>query len=191
MYEQPPALAERLLVLALGRGDEARAILGDLAEDYAVALRDRGPGAARRWYWREAIMLGGSSTLGRLLGRAPLSRSSHRRDSTVNNPLSSIGVFQDAQYAFRAIRRDRGFFVFATLVIGLGVGASTAVFSVVSPLLLQPLPFHEPERLVLIENSASGGTGMSAITSRTSNVRDYPEIDFRSSPNSGRSRERG
>ena len=120
-------------------------------------------------------MLSGSHSFGRLLGRAPLSRSSHRRDSTVNNPLSSIGVFQDAQYAFRAIRRDRGFFVFATLVIGLGVGASTAVFSVVSPLLLQPLPFHEPERLVLIENSESGGTGMSAITSRTSNVRDYRE----------------
>jgi predicted permease len=72
----------------------------------------------------------------------------------------------------RAIRRDRAFFVFATLIIGLGVGASTAVFSVLSPLLLQPLPFAEPERLVLIENGDGTG-GLSGVTSRTSNVRDF------------------
>lgn len=86
--------------------------------------------------------------------------------------LGTIGLVQDAGYALRAIRRDRGFFVFATLIIGLGVGASTAVFSVMSPLLLQPLPFHEPERLVVVDNDAGGG-GLSAITSRTGNLRDF------------------
>jgi putative ABC transport system permease protein len=86
--------------------------------------------------------------------------------------LSTSGFAQDARYALRAIRRDPAFVVFATLIIGLGVGASTAVFSVLSPLLLQPLPFHEPQSLVLIENGDGSG-GLSGVTSRTSNVRDF------------------
>jgi predicted permease len=90
----------------------------------------------------------------------------------MRDALSTNGFAQDVRYALRAIRRDRAFFVFATLIIGLGVGASTAVFSVLSPLLLQPLPFAEPDRLVLIENGDGTG-GLSGVTSRTSNVRDF------------------
>lgn len=86
--------------------------------------------------------------------------------------MTTNGFIQDAAYALRAVRADRGFFLFATLIIGLGVGASTAVFSVMSPLLIQPLPFDEPERLVLIENGDGTG-GLSGVTSRTSNVRDF------------------
>jgi len=89
--------------------------------------------------------------------------------------LSTSGLLQDARYAFRAIRRDPGFAVFATLIIGLGIGACTAVFSVMSPLLIQPLPFTQPERLVLVENGNPEG-GMSSITSRTSNLRDFREL---------------
>ena len=80
----------------------------------------------------------------------------------------------DVSYAVRAVRRAPGFFLFATVIIGLGVGASTAVYSVMRPLLLQALPFAEPDRLVLVEND-SGGGGLSAVTSRTSNLRDFRE----------------
>ena len=83
------------------------------------------------------------------------------------------GPAEDVRYAFRRIRREPGFFVFAALIIGLGVGANTAVYSVVSPLMLRPLPFDEPDRLVWIANAAEGG--MSAVTSRTSNLRDFRE----------------
>ena len=79
----------------------------------------------------------------------------------------------DVRYALRKIRREPGFFIFASLIIGLGVGANTAVYSVVSPLLLRPLPFAEPERLVWVASGTDGG--MSAVTSRTSNLRDYRE----------------
>ncbi|MGD8319353.1 MAG: ABC transporter permease [Gemmatimonadota bacterium] len=85
------------------------------------------------------------------------------------------GFLQDARYAFRALRRERSFFVFAALIIGLGVGANTAVFSVMSPLLLRPLPFHDPDRLVWVAHRASGG--MSSVTSRTSNLRDYRALN--------------
>jgi putative ABC transport system permease protein len=85
------------------------------------------------------------------------------------------GMAQDARYAFRRIRREPGFFLFAALIIGIGVGANTAVFSVMSPLMLRPLPFEQPDRLVWVAHGT--GTGMSAVTSRTSNLRDYREMN--------------
>ncbi len=84
-------------------------------------------------------------------------------------------LLQDARYALRTLRREPSFFIFAALIVGLGVGANTAVFSVMSPLLLRPLPFQEPERLVWVAHRASGG--MSSVTSRTSNLRDYRALN--------------
>ena len=55
---------------------------------------------------------------------------------------------QDLRYALRTMRREPGFTVFAILIVGLGVGASVTVFSVLNTVLVRPLPFHEPERLV-------------------------------------------
>ena len=78
---------------------------------------------------------------------------------------------QDLRYAFRSARRDAGFFAFAVLILGVGIGANTAIFSIINPLLLRPLPFEAPERLVWIANSGEGGR--SAVTSRTSNLRDF------------------
>ena len=66
-------------------------------------------------------------------------------------------VLQDLRYAFRTLRRDSGFAAFAILIVGLGIGASATVFSVVDALLLRPLPFREPERLVWITNHDTGG----------------------------------
>ena len=66
-------------------------------------------------------------------------------------------VLKDLRYAFRTLRRDSGFTVFAVLIVGLGIGASATVFSVVDALLLRPLPFREPERLVWVTNHDTGG----------------------------------
>lgn len=77
----------------------------------------------------------------------------------------------DTRYALRRIRREPGFAAFAVAIMALGVAAVTAVFSVISPLMLRPLPFAQQERLVWIANGSEGG--MSAVTSRTSNLRDY------------------
>lgn len=169
--QSPPRSATRLLAWCVGDSDGAESILGDVYEEFVERVRGNGLRAAKGWYWREALSLGGSALVGRVLGR-PLVRHSTGRDGTMRDAMSTNGFVHDAGYALRAIRRDRGFFAFATLIIGLGVGASTAVFSVMSPLLIQPLPFDEPERLVFIDNGDGTG-GLSGITSRTWNVRDF------------------
>src|ERR1017187_4613905 len=61
-------------------------------------------------------------------------------------------ILQDRGYTFRTLRRDSGFTTFAILIVGLGIGASATVFSVVNTLLLRPLPFRDPDRLVWIAN---------------------------------------
>ena len=78
---------------------------------------------------------------------------------------------EPVRLALRRMRREPGFVAFASVIIALGVAATTAVFSVMSPLMLRPLPFREPERLVWIANT--GTSGLSGVTSRTSNLRDY------------------
>ena len=61
-------------------------------------------------------------------------------------------LMQDLGHSFRGMRRDAGFTTFTILIAGLGIGASSTVFSVVNALLLRPLPFHDPSRLVWITN---------------------------------------
>jgi predicted permease len=59
---------------------------------------------------------------------------------------------RDLKHSFRGMRRDAGFATFVILIVGLGIGASATIFSVVNALLLRPLPFRDAERLVWIAN---------------------------------------
>ena len=67
-------------------------------------------------------------------------------------------VIQDLRYAYRTLRRDVGSTMFAILITGIGIGASSTMFSVVNALLLRPLPFRDPGRLVWISNAENYST---------------------------------
>ena len=76
------------------------------------------------------------------------------------NWLESLG--RDLGFSLRTLRRTPGFTVIAILVMGLGIGVNVALFTVVRGVLLKPLPFQDPDRLVMLyewglhENDATG-----------------------------------
>src|SRR5207245_10341013 len=68
-----------------------------------------------------------------------------------------LTLIADLRYAFRVMSRTPSFAVAVASVLALGIGATTAIFSVVNAVLLRPLPFEEPERLVRVFTRTPGG----------------------------------
>ena len=83
-------------------------------------------------------------------------KSEEARSTWIARWMSDLA--QDLHHSFRGMRRDAGFTAFTILIAGLGIGASSTVFSVVNALLLRPLPFRDAGRLVWITNGGDYAT---------------------------------
>jgi predicted permease len=78
--------------------------------------------------------------------------------------MYSLGL--DLRFAFRQLRKAPGFTLTVVLTLALGIGATTAIFSLVEGILLRPLPFSNPDRLVLLGDHLDGGVSGTPVTAR-------------------------
>ena len=149
----PPRLPRWLLRRALD-GPARSAIVGDLDEEYArYVLPQLGPAAARRWYWRQAI----ASIAACLRGAAVPNREPDEPVSSVRAIMQdSHGLAADLRAAVRFCVRSPLTSMTVILTLTIGIGASTAVFSLVNAVLFKPLPIANADRLVSIRAKAGG-----------------------------------
>src|SRR5688572_7270331 len=118
----------------------ADSILGDLEELRARRARTSGV-AATVWFWRSALGL---------LVYAVTARLRVGVGGALSSGGGSRGVGADLRDAVRGLRRRPSFTCASILLLALGIGANTAIFSIVHGVVLKPLPYAEPAELVYL-----------------------------------------
>src|SRR5262249_2669895 len=83
-------------------------------------------------------------------------------------------LFQDIRYALRMLIKKPGLTVVAVVTLALGIGANTAIFSVLNALILRPLPFKEPDKLVQVWETVSH-LGKNSVQASYPNFADWRE----------------
>jgi putative ABC transport system permease protein len=143
----PPRLALWLLNARLSP-EWREFVLGDLEEEFAMRRVDSWI-AAHAWFWWQAVRC--------LAAPPPIHRGSLPMDRSRGDVWMGT-VVADLWYALRLVFRTPSFAIAVVSVLALGIGANTALFSIINAVLLRPLPFEEPERLMRVFTTTPAGS---------------------------------
>ena len=142
-----PRIASWILDLLLP--DNVREpLLGDLDEAFHVVAEQRGLRAAQGWYWGETV---------RVLVTLIRPHRSQRATAPARGDGAMSTLLADVRYTIRNMARRPGFTLLACVTLALGIGATTAIFSAVNPILFRSLPYPQASRIMMgWETNADG-----------------------------------
>ena len=135
----PPRLAAWLLRRSLPRTDRGETVIGDLIEEWRSRGTTRG---ASIHFWRQAVSVAIRYRWRRDPRPAPAVHGERNSGMTLDN------LGQDLRYAVRSYVKAPSFALTILFTLALGIGASTAIFSMVNGILLRPLPLPDPDTLI-------------------------------------------
>jgi predicted permease len=139
---RPPRVAEWLVEHAVEHSAYGDALLGDLGEEFLRAA-ERSPASAAAWYWRRAASISLRFFASRLVPR-------HRPHASRTGDPALMNFLNDLKFAVRTLRRSPSFTIAAIVALGLGTGSTAGVFSLLRGVVLRPLPYAQPDRLVTL-----------------------------------------
>ena len=153
--ERPHRLLSALFAALLPPGARAE-MLGDFVERYAEVAKSEGIRAARRWAWRQLLSLRPIALRREASSAQRAGRGTTGRGAEIVTDGWRAGWLGGARQGLRAIRTRPGASLTVIATVALAIGATTAVFSVVRGVLLNPLPYPEAHRLVRVFQTKTG-----------------------------------
>jgi predicted permease len=163
--EAAPPRVTRWVLRKLLPGSMCEFLVGDLDEEYRrFALSQWNRRRANRWYRYQA-----ARTVLHCLSRRRVKATATPRPGSL-----AASAWLDMRHAFRSLRHSRGFAPLVIVTLALGIGATTTIFSAVNQVMLRPLGFAQPERLVVLWER-NDERGWELVDAAPANVEDWTE----------------
>lgn len=149
----PPRAFEWLLERVVPSTPAGQAMMGDLHEEF-VARSRTGPMRARVWYAREALGVAVRFASRARRNRRPVVAVRSPAPKTLEGLVETLSM--NTRYAVRRLLKSPLFTLIAVLSLGLGIGANTAMFSLVNAVIIRDVPYEDPSRLVDLYEASEG-----------------------------------